>query len=78
MIIELLNIHGTAKSFMCGTLMVTKSLFAITLLQYYRARHESGFGLFDLAVGKLAECRNRFGVKVNILWWSWSWIREGI
>ncbi len=76
MIIEICNIHRISKSFMVGTMMITKALFAITLLQYYRAVHDSGFGLFALKAGRLPECRNRLGMKVNILWWEWSWIRD--
>lgn len=76
MIIEVLNISRIIKTFRVLTLMLTKTLFAITILKYYRVRHDSGFGLFFLEAGKLPECRNRLGIKLKMLWWSWSWIRN--
>lgn len=76
MVITIGNIHGAAKTFSLAVISVHKIFFAIYILQYHRAMCDSGFGLFALKAGRLAECRNHLGIKVKLLWWEWSWVRN--
>lgn len=75
MFIDLLTFRKIHKVYQFATIYINWSFFQISLLWYFRERHDSGFGLFRFGIGRFVECDNKFGLNIQILWFSRRWLR---
>lgn len=76
MMIEILQIRDCCKCFTLVSLFIDRLCFAAKLCIYYRERYDSGTGLFYFQIGRFAERRSQFGIKIQVLRYEWAWYKK--
>ena len=74
MVVEISKLH---KIFRVIGVFVGKKVFCLTLLWYYNERYDSGKGLFRIQIGRFIEYKEKIGIRVEALRFSWDWFKEG-
>ncbi len=73
--IELTDCICKSKLFRVLGIMCCGGVFCLTLFWNYKRRHDSGFGLFRLAIGTFAEYDYKRGIVIDTLGLSIKWLR---
>ena len=73
-----IEISEICKVFRIVGLYFDRHTFCLTLLWYYKARYDTGKGLFRLHVGKFVEYNDKVGIKLDIARFSWAWFKKDV